>query len=339
MAFSRPVKVTVLCTLLYICSSTNNIIGKKLLTKYPYPMTLTLFHMMANSFLMYPALLFAGASTKVNYSRHFLSKYMIPLGLGKLLVSITAHVGIWRISVSYAHTIKASLPIFTMLISRIIHNEKQSSSVLVSLIPILIGIAIATVTELSFEIYGMLSALTGTFILALQNIYTKTALKEIRIGPLQLLMKLAQIALMVCLPLWIFIDTPVIVHDVNLQTSIEYFDLLSRLVLSGIINFFQNVLAFSILQLLSSLSYAVTNATKRILVIIISVITLRNPVSLINFTGMMLAIAGVLCYNRAKIRQNSHRKNVLPTTNTDTGEDLNYVSPRYRAFHRVNSFI
>jgi len=338
MAISRSIKVSVLCVILYTLSSLNNVIGKKLLMKYPYPMTLTLSHMSANSFLLYPALLLAGVNTNVKYSSHFIWRFMIPLGFGKLLGSVTSHISIWRMSVSYTHTIKASLPIFTIILARIIHKEKQSLTVLLSLLPIITGIAIATMTELSFEIYGMLSALTATFIFSIQNIYTKTALKEIRISPLQLLMKLAQVGLITCLPVWIFVDTPTMANDVNLQTSNAYLEFFGTLTLSGTINFVQNVLAFSILHLLSALSYSVTNATKRILVIIVSVLTLKNPVTIINFLGMMLSIFGVFCYHRAKVVQNAKKMQVLPTTNTHT-EDIHYVSPKYRAFRRTNSYI
>jgi solute carrier family 35 protein E1 len=84
----------------------------------------------------------------------------------------------------------------------------------------------------------------------------------------------------------------------------------------GVLNWLQNILAFSVLSLVTPLTYAVASASKRIFVIAISLFLLGNPVTWLNIVGMLTAIIGVLCYNRAKFFSRVH-KTSLPSNSHD----------------------
>merc|ERR1711992_525042 len=99
------------------------------------------------------------------------------------------------------------------------------------------------------------------------------------------------------LPIWLLVDAPRIPGELNTEISL-------LLLIDGALHWLQNILAFTLLKLVTSLTYAVANVTKRIAVISVSLLLLKNPVTWVNMGGMAMAILGVFSYNRAKHQEN-----------------------------------
>ena len=162
-----------LCLTWYSISSVNNIINKKLLTNFPHPISLSLIHLLSSAVYLGPFLNFWSVPRGPTIPYRTFIQLIVPLGLGRVFGSVSAHVTIWKVPVSYAHTVKGMMPIFTVVLTRIIVGKKHTWKVYLSLIPIICGVTIATMTEISFHIIGLISALMSTICFALQNIYSK----------------------------------------------------------------------------------------------------------------------------------------------------------------------
>ncbi|XP_027206964.2 solute carrier family 35 member E1 homolog [Penaeus vannamei] len=325
-------RVLLLCVLWYLVSSSNNVVGKTLLNEFPYPMTVTMVQLVSISLYSSPVLRWMGVRRRAEISWSYYKKIVIPLAFGKFLASVSSHISIWRVPVSYAHTVKATMPLFTVVLGRILFQEKQTTKVYFSLVPIILGVAIATITEISFDMLGLISALVATCGFSLQNIFSKKVLTDTGIHHLRLLHLLGWLALVMFLPVWIFFDGYSILKDetwLNRRDPLETFILLLA---DGGLNWLQNLIAFTILNYVTPLTYAVANATKRISIITISLLLLRNPVTFSNVVGMVLAIIGVLGYNKAKYDANLAKKKaaVIPLSQVTTSKPLQgYPTDRY----------
>ncbi|KRY75510.1 Solute carrier family 35 member E1 [Trichinella pseudospiralis] len=236
------------------------------------------------------------ASRSLNHKQFFFM--VVPLAFGKLIAVSSSFVSLYKVPVSYAHTVKATMPIFSVVCARFIIGEKQTKLIYMSLIPILLGVMIATVSEMSFSAVGLCSALCSTFTYALMNAYVKKVIKDTGLHHVRLLGLIAQTSCILLLPVWLIIDVS---RYGIVEVGFSKLTVCGLVSASGFLNFAQNVCTFSLINQLSVLSYAIANVTKRIIVISSSLITLKNPVTPVNVGGMLLAVVGVFGYTQVGI--------------------------------------
>lgn len=136
-------------------------------------------------------------------------------------IQVRPHLGYANIILTYVIPVKATMPLFTVILGRILMHEKQTLKVYLSLIPIIVGVAIATITEISFDIIGLLSALAATMGFSLMNLYSKKVLHETKVHHLRLLHILGRLALVMFLPVWICVDMFTLLNDTSIVRYIK----------------------------------------------------------------------------------------------------------------------
>jgi solute carrier family 35 protein E1 len=296
---SKSVRIFVLCLVWYSASSASNVINKTVLNDFPYAVTVSLAQYIVTLLCVTP-LIRIWKLPRVSFTSHMLKWTIIPLSFGKFFSLATSHFSISKVPVSFAHTIKASLPIFVLLLSRVIWGEKHPPKIYLSVVPIFVGIGMATISELNFNLTGTISAFASTIGYALQNLYTKKTMRDLNIHQHVLLQNLTLYGVFMMFGLWCFTDAPTIMQADHANRT--YKSIAFLLVCSGLMALVQNLVAFSVMALMTTVSYSVASATKRVVVIVVSLLMLKNPVTPFNVSGMIIASCGVFLYNRIKVQ-------------------------------------
>ncbi|CAH1644615.1 unnamed protein product [Spodoptera littoralis] len=297
-----------LCLAWYAASSASNVVGKLVLTDFPYPVTVTMVQLLSIVLLSAPAFALCGVRRQTDFPRRYYWRTLVPLAFAKFLTTICSQVSIWKVPISYAHTVKATTPLWTAGLAWLLFGERQSRGVQLALVVIALGVGVASATELQFDALGLGAALAAAALLSLQHLYSKRVMRDTGVHHLRLLQELGRLALALFAPLWLWRDARAL--WAGAAPGAGWAQGGALLAADGALAWLQAVAAFSVLSRVSPLAYAVASAAKRAAVVGASLVVLRNPASALNVLGMALAALGVLAYNRAKLA--ARREPALP---------------------------
>jgi len=237
------------------------------------------------------------------------------LGVTGICSNLFHRVALMYISVSFSHTIKATQPLFSAVLSFILLGQRFSLRTIMALLVVVVGVAMSAMTEFDFNLLGFLAATASAFSMSVANTVQKsfmggkktasTPLSDSASGQPQLssfdqnelffLTNFFSVCMM--MPFWWVIDGRRMLLTLGGDWETPYV-LLMVFANTGP-NVIQHFSSLTILNLLSPVSHSLANSCKRIIVIGISVIYFRNPVSLLNFVGMACALGGVFAYQQS----------------------------------------
>uniref|UniRef100_UPI00398F6CFF solute carrier family 35 member E2A-like n=1 Tax=Pristiophorus japonicus TaxID=55135 RepID=UPI00398F6CFF len=238
--------------------------------------------------------------TRAEYPSNFLM-VMFFVGLMRFATVVLGLVSLKNVAVSFAETVKSSAPLFTVIMSRLILGEYTGLWVHMSLMPIMGGLALCTVTEISFNMLGFLAALSTNIMDCLQNVFSKKLLSgdKYKFSPPELQFYTSAAAVLMLIPAWIFLmDIPVL--GKSQESFIFSQDIVILLLIDGILFHIQSVTAYALMGKISPVTFSVASTVKHALSIWLSVIIFSNKITAYSAFGTGLVIVGVFLYNRAR---------------------------------------
>ncbi|KAK9803098.1 hypothetical protein WJX73_002140 [Symbiochloris irregularis] len=280
---------------------------------FKYPVFLTLCHMCACSILAYVASLL-----KIYELQQIQSRKQ---GLKICLLScvfcaslVLGNASLRFLPVSFTQAIGATTPFFTAFISFLVLQERESNLVYSSLLPVVIGIAMATGAEPSFHMIGFVAAVAATALRAFKSVLQGVLLTDSeRLNTLSLLAYMSAIAVCLLLPVVVILEpaSPAVFWTLTLQHT--WF--LPSLGMNASLAFFVNLTNFLVTKYTSALTLQVLGNAKGVVAAIISVAIFKNPITLTGSVGYCITVGGVVAYSQA--RKASRQVQLLPRATSD----------------------
>lgn len=309
-------RLPILILMWYTSSIFQSIWAKTVLKKVPHPTTVTTAMMGATSCTI-PILMTLWHKRRRTYSWRYMLSALVPLSMLKLVCSFSSWFTLLQVPVSYAHTVKAMGPVCSVVLTRLILKQRTSWKLCRTLLPIVAGVILASNSQPELNLFGLFSALSSTFVLSSQSIYSKKVMNK-GMDHLNLLLYTNQISFVIILPIWFYIEGHSLTFgdrwsELELSHS-EVGNVMLELLAAALCNVVQQIAAMTFLSLVQPVTFSVANASKRIWIIVLSIIYFQQSTSLVNALGMSLAVGGAFWYNNTKNKESeTKKKNMLPT--------------------------
>lgn len=231
-------------------------------------------------------------------------KEMAPAGFFSSLAHAFSVMALGAGAVSFGQIVKAGEPVFAAATNALLLKEVDHPLVYAALLPIIGGVGLASLKELSFTWTALIAASLANQAAALKNVVSKSTSNKPwakAMGAANQYAVLNIIAFLCTLPLVLAFDVKdfaaVSAQVTKMGTGA---DALKYSALSGLAFYIYNEASFSVLALMDPVSHSVANTLKRVVIIVASCIVFKTPMTTLGAIGSGVAVGGTLLYSMAK---------------------------------------
>jgi solute carrier family 35, member E1 len=304
---TSTLRVGLYIALWYAFNIVYNISNKNVLNWFPVPWFVSWFQLLVGVLYVLP-LWGLGLRTKPKVPAAAI-RTLLPVSIAHVIGHVGTVVSLGAVAVSFTHVVKSLEPFVNVMGSAIFLNSVFPLPVYLSLLPVVGGVIMASVSEVSFTWLGFLSAMSSNFAFTARNIFSKVSMNKPKgenMGAANLFAVLSVMSTIILAPFAFIMDNPWKLRRAWLAATtgatavVTAPKLLAGLFISGLFFYLYQEVAFKALDSVHPVTHAVANTVKRVVIIVASVFVFKNPVTKANAVGSSIALLGVLLYSIAK---------------------------------------
>jgi drug/metabolite transporter (DMT)-like permease len=277
----------------------NKYILDRKMYNWPYPLSLTMIHMVFSSglaFLLVRVFKFVEPCASMTQELYFRS--IVPIGLLFSLSLWFSNSAYIYLSVSFIQMLKALMPVAVYSLGVIFKKDVFSSQTMTNMVTISIGVAIAAYGEARFNLWGVILQLSAVCVEALRLVLIQILLNSrgISLNPITTLYYVAPACFVFLSLPWFLIEYPKLLATSTFQIDFVTFGT------NSLIAFLLNLSVFVLVGKTSALTMNVAGVVKDWLLIAFSWSVIMDKVTTVNLLGYAIAFVAVCYYNYAKLQ-------------------------------------
>ncbi|XP_022850975.1 UDP-xylose transporter 1 [Olea europaea var. sylvestris] len=289
---------------LSVASSVSIVICNKALMSnlgFPFATTLTSWHLIVTYCSLHVALRLNFFENKpIDMKTIMLFGILNGISVGFLNLSLGFN------SIGFYQMTKLAIIPFTVLLETIFLKKQFSQKIKLSLFVLLLGVGIASITDLQLNFVGSILSLLAILTTCVGQILTNTIQKRLNVSSTQLLYQSAPFQAAV-----LFVSGPFVDQCLTKQNVFAHkysTVVLAFILLSCVIAVFVNFSTFLVIGKTSPVTYQVLGHLKTCLVLAFGYTLLHDPFNARNILGILIAIIGMglysyFCTNESKKKQ------------------------------------
>ncbi|GMI96901.1 UDP-XYLOSE TRANSPORTER3 [Hibiscus trionum] len=209
-------------------------------------------------------------------------------------------------SVGFYQMTKLAIIPCTVLLETLFFRKIFSRNIQLSLGILLLGVGIATVTDLQLNFLGSILSLLAIVTTCIAQIMTNTIQKKFKVSSTQLLYQSCPYQAITLFIVGPFLDG--LLTNKNVFAFKYTPQVLFFIVLSCMISVSVNFSTFMVIGKTSPVTYQVLGHLKTCLVLAFGYILLRDPFSWRNILGILIAVVGMVLYSYCSILESQQQK-------------------------------
>ncbi|XP_024967510.1 UDP-xylose transporter 3-like isoform X2 [Cynara cardunculus var. scolymus] len=195
----------------------------------------------------------------------------------------------------HARMTKLAIIPCTVLLETLFFSKQFSKKIRFSLTVLLMGVGIATVTDLQLNVMGSVLSLLAVITTCVAQIMTNTIQKKFKVSSTQLLYQSCPYQALTLFIIGPFLDA--LLTNQNVFAFKYTPQVLAFIVLSCLISVSVNFSTFLVIGKTSPVTYQVLGHLKTCLVLAFGYVLLHDPFSWRNILGILVAVVGMVLYS------------------------------------------